>query len=112
MDKIRIRGNHGPKLNGEVRISGAKNAVLPAIAAGLLTSEEIRLDNVPLVTDVKTILTLVGELGAEGSLEGNRVSLRVERLRSDEASYELVRAMRASILVLGRSGRASCRERV
>ncbi len=82
-------------------MSGAKNAVLPAIAASLLTSEEIRLTNVPRVKDVETILTLIADLGGEARADGDRVSLRVPKIRSDEASYELVRAMRASILVLG-----------
>jgi UDP-N-acetylglucosamine 1-carboxyvinyltransferase len=82
-------------------VSGAKNAVLPAIAASLLTSEEVRLTNVPRVKDVETILTLIAGLGAEVRADGGSVSLRVPKIRSDEASYELVRAMRASILVLG-----------
>ncbi len=99
MDKMVIQG--GRRLNGEVRISGAKNSVLPAIAAGLLTADEIRLANVPLVKDVRTILTLVDGLGGTSSLDGSTVSIKVERIASDEASYELVRAMRASILVLG-----------
>jgi UDP-N-acetylglucosamine 1-carboxyvinyltransferase len=101
VEKIRVRGNHDLRLKGEVRISGAKNAVLPAIAAGLLTSEEIRLRNVPRVKDVHTMLTLIDDLGGKYSLEDDSVSLRVDRITSDEASYELVRAMRASILVLG-----------
>jgi len=82
-------------------MSGAKNAVLPAIAASLLTSEEVRLSNVPRVKDVETILTLIADLGGKTSSSGDRVSLRVPEIRSDEASYELVRAMRASVLVLG-----------
>ena len=65
MEKIRIRGDHGLRLKGTVRVSGAKNAVLPAIAAGLLTSEEIRLRNVPRVKDVHAILTLIHDLGGE-----------------------------------------------
>jgi len=101
VEKLIIRGNPGQGLKGEVRVSGAKNAVLPAIAASLLTSEEIRLTNVPRVKDVETILTLIAELGGSFSAAGDRVSLRVPAIRSDEASYELVRAMRASILVLG-----------
>lgn len=101
MDKLVIRGDHGPRLRGEVRISGAKNAVLPAIAASLLTSEEVRLTNVPRVKDVETMLTLVDDLGGSHRGDGGAVALRVPRLRSDEASYELVRAMRASVLVLG-----------
>jgi UDP-N-acetylglucosamine 1-carboxyvinyltransferase len=111
VEKIRIRGDHGLRLKGKVRISGAKNAVLPAIAAGLLTSEEIRLRNIPRVKDVHSILTLIHDLGGEYSLRDDSVSLRVAKLVSDEASYELVRAMRASILVLGpliaRFGRAA-----
>ena len=101
MEKIRIKGGRDLRLKGEVRMSGAKNAVLPAIAAGLLTSEEVRLRNVPHVKDVHTILTLVEELGGTSSLRDDTIILRVPRLVSDEASYELVRAMRASILVLG-----------
>ncbi len=101
MEKLVIRGDHDLRLSGEVRISGAKNAVLPAIAAGLLTSEEVRLSNIPRVKDVETILTLIAELGGTYTIDGDTVALRVPKIRSDEASYELVRAMRASILVLG-----------
>ncbi len=101
MEKLLIRGDPGLRLKGEVRMSGAKNAVLPAIAASLLTSEEIRLSNVPRVKDVETILTLVADLGGSYDASGDTVSLRVPKIRSDEASYELVRAMRASVLVLG-----------
>jgi len=64
MEKIRILGNQNIRLKGKVRISGAKNAVLPAIAASLLTKEKIRLKNIPRVKDVYTILTLMKELGA------------------------------------------------
>jgi UDP-N-acetylglucosamine 1-carboxyvinyltransferase len=101
MEKIRIRGNHNLRLNGKVRVSGSKNAVLPAIAASLLTGEEIRLKNIPLVKDVFTMLTLMDELGAEHTLKKNSLSIRVKSITSPEASYALVRAMRASILVLG-----------
>ena len=101
MESIRIRGDHDLRLRGEVRISGSKNAVLPAIAAALLTREKLRLANVPLVKDVHTILTLMKQLGAEYSIEGNTLDLRIGEITSDEAAYELVRAMRASILVLG-----------
>jgi UDP-N-acetylglucosamine 1-carboxyvinyltransferase len=101
VEKIRVRGDHDLRLKGRVRISGAKNAVLPAIAASLLTSEEIRLNNIPRVKDVLTILTLIDELGGKYFLKDDSVSVRVARISSDEASYELVRAMRASILVLG-----------
>jgi UDP-N-acetylglucosamine 1-carboxyvinyltransferase len=101
VEKIRVRGDRELRLKGRVRISGAKNAVLPAIAAGLLTSEEIRLRNVPEVKDVRTILTLIDQLGGASTLSDGSISVRVARVASDEASYELVRAMRASILVLG-----------
>lgn len=101
MEKIRISGNQNLHLKGKIKISGAKNAVLPAITASLLTEEKIELHNIPLVKDVYTILTLVSELGAEYSIEDNTLSIQTRKIQSDEASYELVRAMRASILVLG-----------
>jgi UDP-N-acetylglucosamine 1-carboxyvinyltransferase len=101
MEKIRILGNQNLQLKGKIKISGAKNAVLPAIAASLLTQEKVRLKNIPLVKDVFTILTLVKELGAEYNIRRNSLSVQVKKLSSEEASYELVRAMRASILVLG-----------
>ncbi|MFQ6069263.1 MAG: UDP-N-acetylglucosamine 1-carboxyvinyltransferase [Candidatus Aminicenantales bacterium] len=101
MEKIRIvRDNHDP-LRGKVRISGAKNAVLPTIAASLLTSEKIYLKNIPLVKDVYTMLTLMKELGSEYKISGNSLTIQTKRISSYEASYGLVRAMRASILVLG-----------
>jgi len=101
MERIRIRGTQDLRLQGEVRISGSKNAVLPAIAAGLLTNEKLNLTNIPLVKDVFTILTLMKQLGAEYDIEGNSLAVQVRNITSDEAAYELVRAMRASILVLG-----------
>jgi len=101
MDKLVIKGAPGLRLRGEVRMSGAKNAVLPAIAASLLSSEEVRLSNVPRVKDVETILTLIADLGGSCKNTADGVALRVPKIRSDEASYELVRAMRASVLVLG-----------
>ncbi|MCJ7612997.1 MAG: UDP-N-acetylglucosamine 1-carboxyvinyltransferase [Candidatus Aminicenantes bacterium] len=101
MEKIRVADNNGLKLRGTVKISGAKNAVLPAIAASLLTEDSVRLDNVPLVKDVHTMLTLMKGLGAAYALDGNSLSIAMPSIVSDEASYELVRAMRASILVLG-----------
>jgi UDP-N-acetylglucosamine 1-carboxyvinyltransferase len=101
MEKLVIKGAPGSRLRGEVRMSGAKNAVLPAIAASLLSGEEVRLSNVPRVKDVETILTLIADLGGSCKNTADGVSLRVPKIRSDEASYELVRAMRASILVLG-----------
>ncbi|MCP2520740.1 UDP-N-acetylglucosamine 1-carboxyvinyltransferase [SCandidatus Aminicenantes bacterium Aminicenantia_JdfR_composite] len=99
MDKIWIKG--GQILRGKVKISGAKNAVLPAIAASLLTHEEIILKNVPLVQDVFTMLTLIKELGGRYKLNDHEISIKVENIQSFEAPYELVKTMRASILVLG-----------
>lgn len=101
MAKIRILGNHELHLRGSIKISGAKNAVLPAIAASLLTEEKIQLHNIPLVKDVSTILTLMEGLGAEYTLQDDSLTLQTKAIRSDEASYDHVRAMRASILVLG-----------
>lgn len=101
MEKIILYGNNSPELKGKVKISGAKNAVLPAIASSLLTRGKIRLKNVPLVTDVHTMLTLIKELGAEFNIRKNSLSIQVKKIISDEASYQLVTAMRASILVLG-----------
>ena len=101
MAKIKIFGNPDLQLKGKVKISGAKNAVLPAIAASLLTEDKVRLKNVPLVKDVFTILTLMKELGTEYNIKKNSLSVQVKKIHSHEASYKLVRAMRASILVLG-----------
>lgn len=110
MEKIKIIGAPDKSLRGEVKISGAKNAVLPAIAASLLTREKLRLNNIPLVKDVFTILILMSELGSEYELQGNSLDIMTEAVTSHEASYDLVRSMRASILVLGpllaRHGRA------
>ena len=101
MEKIRILGDHEIRLRGKVRISGSKNAVLPAMVASLLTEAPLLLKNIPRVKDVFTTLTLMKELGADSELQGDRLSIRSEKIISPEASYELVRSMRASILVLG-----------
>jgi UDP-N-acetylglucosamine 1-carboxyvinyltransferase len=101
MEKIRIFGANQLRLRGKVKISGSKNAVLPAIVASLLTEEKLTLQNIPLVKDVYTILTLMKELGADSELRGNSLSIQARTIISPEASYELVRSMRASILVLG-----------
>lgn len=101
MERIKIFGNQNLQLKGKVRISGAKNAVLPAIAASLLTREKIRLKNIPLVQDVYTILTLMKELGANSNIRKNTLTIQVKKIKSEQASYDLVQAMRASILVLG-----------
>jgi len=101
MDKIRIIG--GTALHGRVQVSGAKNAALPAMAASLLTPETIELENVPHVQDVCTTRRLLAEMGIEAAVNPDgSVRLRSgDRLASCEAPYELVKTMRASILVLG-----------
>ncbi|RMG42387.1 MAG: UDP-N-acetylglucosamine 1-carboxyvinyltransferase [Acidobacteria bacterium] len=109
MDRLVIDGGHA--LDGAVRISGAKNAALPALSATLLTSGEVRLDNVPDVRDVSTMIELLGTLGVRAERLGrHRWALSAPELVSAEAPWDLVRRMRASVLVLGpllaRHGRA------
>ena len=99
MNKLVIRG--GKKLKGEVEISGAKNAALPIIAASLLSSGTSMVSRVPNLKDVLTIGQLIRHLGAEFSHEDNKTVINTERIRIFEAPYELVRTMRASVLVLG-----------
>ena len=100
MDKLIIKKS--PPLAGDVVISGAKNAALPLLMTSLLTSEPCRYTNVPALRDINTTVALLKELGV-GVVEDekNTVTLHAETLSSDTASYELVRTMRASILVLG-----------
>ena len=100
MDKLRIVGRK--RLTGSVAIGGAKNASLPEMAASLLTDEPVTLTNVPEVWDVGTMRRLLLRLGTcvvQPSLE--EITLTTEKLTSDEAPYELVKTMRASVLVLG-----------
>lgn len=100
MDKLRIRG--GRPLHGEVAISGAKNAALPILCASLLTPETLILDNVPRLRDIGTTLHLLERLGVKyRNGEGTRVELDASQVSSLEAPYDLVKTMRASILVLG-----------
>ena len=100
MDKIVIEG--GCRLQGEVAVSGAKNAALPLIAASLLTEEEVFLENVPQLGDVRTMLRLLIRMGVKAETpDPHSVSLRAEGLNAWEAPYEMVKTMRASILVLG-----------
>jgi len=92
----------GPcRLSGRLRISGAKNAALPALAASLLTDERVDLADVPAVADLKTMARLLSGMGADVVFDGSDVSLSAVALHSTEAPYDLVRTMRASILVLG-----------
>jgi UDP-N-acetylglucosamine 1-carboxyvinyltransferase len=112
MDKLVIRG--GNPLLGTVRVSGAKNAALPCMAAALLTDEPVILENIPQVRDIETTRKLLAAMGAEVELgygrAHHRTTICAKNLATPEASYELVKTMRASTLVLGplvaRCGRA------
>jgi UDP-N-acetylglucosamine 1-carboxyvinyltransferase len=99
MDKLIIEG--GRELRGEIRISGAKNAALPLIAATLLAPGWHVIHNVPDLRDTRTILILLQSLGAVWKREGDTLSINTESLDNLEAAYDLVKTMRASILVLG-----------
>jgi len=109
MDKLRIIG--GRPLSGRVPIAGAKNAALPALAATLLTGDPVEVRNLPGVRDVRTMLRVLEQLGAIANrLDGGAVRVQIDRFASFEAPYDLVKTMRASVLVLGpmlaRHGRA------
>ena len=99
MDKLRIEG--GRRLAGSVSVSGAKNAALPILAAGLLSPEPLVVTNVPDLHDVRTTLSLLGQMGVGCTREGATVAIDASSVTSVEAPYELVKTMRASILVLG-----------
>jgi len=102
MDKLRIRG--GRRLAGEVAISGAKNAALPELCAALLTAEPVLLSNVPRLHDVATMLKLLRQMGVaaeQPDAAEATVSLDASKVTRKEAPYDLVKTMRASILVLG-----------
>lgn len=109
MDKLIIKG--GVSLNGEIKISGAKNSALPILAASLLTPNSVFIKNVPHLRDVTTILELLGQMGTEFVVDENmNVTLSCEDIKNTFAPYDLVKTMRASIVVLGplvaRFGRA------
>ncbi|HEX6980897.1 MAG TPA: UDP-N-acetylglucosamine 1-carboxyvinyltransferase [Alphaproteobacteria bacterium] len=108
MDRIRIRG--GAPLHGTIAVSGAKNAALPLMAASLLTDETLQLSNLPHLADITTLANLLSQLGVSLSMDGHApngghagrvLSLTARRITSTTAPYDLVRKMRASILVLG-----------
>jgi UDP-N-acetylglucosamine 1-carboxyvinyltransferase len=99
MDKLQIVG--GKRLDGEIVISGAKNAALPILCAGLLTSGDVELSNVPHLHDVKTMLKLLAQTGLSVRQDGEQVTLNGANIDTLVAPYELVKTMRASILVLG-----------
>jgi len=99
MHYLLIQGNQ--KLKGSVNISGAKNAALPLLTATLLSKNKIIITNVPNVADVKTLLTLLGNLGSVSTYEKNLVTIDTTKVESACANYDIVRKMRASILTLG-----------
>ena len=96
-----LKIHNSPKLKGEVVISGAKNAALPLIAASILSKDKIEFTNVPEVADVKTLLKLLKNLGAEFNLENHCLMIDTSNINNTTAVYEIVKTMRASILVLG-----------
>src|SRR5689334_12157293 len=100
VDKLRIRG--GRSLEGEVRISGAKNAALPIMCASLLTDKALRLSNVPQLMDTRTMAKLLRQMGVAAEPPANGgMTLHAARITDPTAGYDLVKTMRASVLVLG-----------
>jgi len=99
MDKLVVKKS--PGLNGEIRISGAKNAVLPIVCAGILTAETLNLTNVPHLKDIDTLGELLRLMGIDVSLNNGNMLITANKVTSLMAPYELVKQMRASILVLG-----------
>ena len=100
MDKLRIRG--GRRLQGEIEISGAKNAALPELCACLLTTEPVTLRNVPRLQDVSTMLKLIRNMGVQAErADDGLLHLNAGPMHTPEAPYELVKTMRASVLALG-----------
>lgn len=99
MDSILVRG--GTKLVGEIHISGAKNAALPIMTAAILSDKDLVLENVPKLTDIETMKTLLGHLGMKYEPVGDVVNLNARDINLFDAPYDIVRKMRASIWVLG-----------
>ncbi|MCK9283286.1 MAG: UDP-N-acetylglucosamine 1-carboxyvinyltransferase [Rhodocyclaceae bacterium] len=99
MDKLLIEG--GVALKGEISISGAKNAALPLLCAALLTREPVSFSNVPDLNDIATMLKLLAQMGVRVGRAGDQVTLDASALTNPVAPYEMVKTMRASILVLG-----------
>nr|MBL8456210.1 UDP-N-acetylglucosamine 1-carboxyvinyltransferase [Zoogloeaceae bacterium] len=99
MDKLVIEG--GARLAGEVAMSGAKNAALPILCAALLTREPVTFTNVPALNDIDTLLGLIGQMGVKVTREAGVVTIEAAAVDNPVAPYEMVKTMRASILVLG-----------
>ncbi|MCG4192157.1 UDP-N-acetylglucosamine 1-carboxyvinyltransferase, partial [Campylobacter jejuni] len=99
MTYLEIEGtNH---LSGNVAISGAKNAALPLIVSSILAKNEVKINNVPNVADIKTLISLLENLGAKVNFQNNSALLNTNTLNQTIAKYDIVRKMRASILTLG-----------
>jgi UDP-N-acetylglucosamine 1-carboxyvinyltransferase len=109
VDKLRIEG--GRPLQGEVAVSGAKNAALPIMCAALLSAKPLTLGNVPRLMDISTMAKLMGQMGVAVERSSSSMQLNAEKISNPTAPYDLVKTMRASVLVLGpllaRCGRAS-----
>ncbi|MFN8988036.1 MAG: UDP-N-acetylglucosamine 1-carboxyvinyltransferase, partial [Burkholderiales bacterium] len=99
MQKLKIRG--GRTLSGSVRISGAKNAALPIISASLLSQEPLALTNVPQLNDIGTMVKLLTQMGVTAERHAESLTLSAANIADKTAAYEMVKTMRASILVLG-----------
>src|SRR5439155_18264502 len=99
MDKLLIDG--GTRLEGEIRVSGANHAALPILCAALLTPEPLVLSNVPRLNDVRTMQTLLGQMGVRAERDDGTLTIEAKRVDGPLAPYELVKTMRASILALG-----------
>src|SRR5215510_13837226 len=104
MDRIRVIG--GNRLSGRIPVSGAKNAALPLMAAALLIDEPLQLENLPGLGDIATMASLLTQLGAvieneSASEPARRMKLQAASIKDTTASYDLVRKMRPSVLVLG-----------
>ncbi len=99
MDKLRITG--GRPLEGEVRVSGAKNAALPIMCAALLTDRPLALSNVPQLRDVSTMAKLLGQMGVALERSDQKTVLHAKAISEPTAAYDLVKTMRASVMVLG-----------
>jgi UDP-N-acetylglucosamine 1-carboxyvinyltransferase len=99
MQKLKVRG--GKTLNGSVRISGAKNAALPIISASLLSQEPLALTNVPQLNDIGTMVKLLTQMGVTAERHAESLTLSAANIADKTAPYEMVKTMRASILVLG-----------
>lgn len=101
MQKLLVHG--GKPLHGEVNISGAKNAALPILCATLLTEDSLQINNVPVLRDIATMLALLKQMGVHIETQPNpsNLTLTTKKIDNPTAPYEMVKTMRASILVLG-----------